>query len=398
MTIESSLVDLLKAFGVSDSEKKYNPAQLDKAELLRLDINLAKLINHYLLIDGPENQKIEKNYKILTLYFHPDRRHHFLPEVIWIEHQLSVGLDDGVCFKRLHACYDKLVNPQKFKKDITFADISSRGDCIQWLLNFKERSTANSEKSLCDSLLQLLEHSGDFFDRVDMINSRVLRALIMFIPSLLATYGAVIVAEEVFALYFLYFVFLKSGQFLEQRDSAVLIKFGQALQEITLIAATSTTNLLTRLLDMTYWVSLQCFDTTVSIGSVILKPLLSDIEVNEENAEPSTMGLKTTEIQKISIPLTKYIKDNEKQFFGSIRLGSEKNIKVNALLFQFRALDSGNYSLAEKLNHAQKLLDDFKNNEIIYASTTRKAIDESVQILLSIKGESAPLALYAHNR
>lgn len=396
MTIESSLVDLLKAFGVSDSEKKYNPAQLDKAELLRLDINLAKLINHYLLIDGPENHKIEKNYKILTLYLHPDRRHHFLPEVVWIEHQLSVGLDDGVCFKRLHACYDKLINPEKFKKEITFADISSRGDCIQWLLKLKERATTYSGKSLCDSLLQLLEHSGGFFDRVGKINSKGLRALIMFIPSLLATYGAVIVAEEVFAIYSLYFVLLKSGQFLERRDSAGFKKIGQALQEITLIAATSTTNLLARLMEMTFWVSLQCFDATVSIGSVILKPLLSDFEINEGNTEPSTMGLKTAEIQKISVPLTNYIKYNEKQILGSFRLGYEKNIKMKSLLFQLRALDSGNYSLSEKLNQAQQLLDEFKCQKNIYTSTTRKAIDESSQILLSLKGESLQLALYDH--
>src|ERR1044072_9602091 len=111
MTIEAELKSLVSIYAKYNEEKKEYATHSNTELLLQLDSDFIKLINKLLLKDGPDKKKIEINYRKLALYFHPDRRNAFIPEVKWLEHTLS----NDKCFQTLHLCYEKLTSPEHFK-------------------------------------------------------------------------------------------------------------------------------------------------------------------------------------------------------------------------------------------------------------------------------------------
>ncbi len=410
MTIEIELAALVNIYARFDANKKVYVSNLDKAALLKLDADLTKFINQQLLINGPEKNTISKNYKKLTLYFHPDRSHDFLPEVIWLEQNLSQDGKNEVCFKSLSSCYEKLINPEKFK-EISFADINSREDCREWLENLRSHAQTYTSRNFFDSLINLLDESGGFFDEVGQIKPKGLRTILTFMPMVFVSYGAAIFGQELFAIYALYFLMLKGGQYLERSDTAEMKSIGRTLQEISVITATATTTLMVRLLEMTFWASHQCLDVSLQIGSSILKPLLpapsKDFQSN--HADPGAnlcqdlilasqnlsegMQFKTPELKVISAPLEAYLGLNAQQFFGDLRIGRTKRLMVEAFLFKMRVLDAGADPIEAKLIAAQKELDKIKENKKVYAKggKTAEAVDnaEKAITLLSEQDSSA---------
>ncbi|CEG56434.1 hypothetical protein [Legionella fallonii] len=401
MTTEKELETLVKIYAKYDADKKGYVSQLDKPALLRLDADLAKFFNQQLLADGAGKEQLKNNYKRLTLYFHPDRSHLFLPTVTWLENNLSEGSNDGICFKSLATCYDKLANPLKFK-EISFEDINSREDCRKWLENLKSKAGTYTSRSFCDSLIGLLDESSYFFDEVGRIKPTGIRTLLTFMPMIFASYGAIIFAQELFALYTLYFLMLKGGQYLERSDTKEIRHLGHALQEISVITATATTTLIVRLLEMTFWISHQCLDAGLGIGSSIFKPLLPDISKDDESPTENLcrdlilagqhlsegIQFKTPELKVIAAPLEAYKGLNEQQFLRYWRLGWAKGLSVDSFLFKMRVLDAGSESTEEKLAIAQKELTELKKNKEVYTEggNTAKAIDTAEQVITLLSG------------
>ncbi|HAT8157365.1 TPA: J domain-containing protein, partial [Legionella pneumophila] len=378
---------------------------------LRLERDFARFVNQQLLIDGPEKEKIVKNYKRLTLCFHPDHTSGFSPEVAWLEKNLSQSMNNGACFKILGLCYEKLISPEKFK-DSGLGDIKSKDDFKQWLESLRSKATTYSGQSFCDSLIDLLDQSSGFFDDTGKIKPKGLRVLLRFIPVVFASYGTFLFAEELFAIYALYFILLKGGQYLESTESSQLKKIGSTLQEISIITATASTTLLVRLLEMTFWASRQFLDASIQIGSAILKPMLPSPETKEKSefdtaanlcrdlilASHNTsegMQFKTPELKVISAPLESYLGLNAQQFFGDLRIGREKRLKVEAFLFKMRVLDSLPNPLEEKLVEAQKELDKIKKDAKVFTSNTAKAVKEAEQVISMLQDpDSMQLVVY----
>lgn len=223
MTIERELKDFVRLYAEWDTTNNCYKSQLDKDTLLRLERDFARFVNQQLLIDGPEKEKIVKNYKRLTLCFHPDHTSGFSPEVAWLEKNLSQSMNNGACFKILGLCYEKLISPEKFK-DSGLGDIKSKDDFKQWLESLRSKATTYSGQSFCDSLIDLLDQSSGFFDDTGKIKPKGLRVLLRFIPVVFASYGTFLFAEELFAIYALYFILLKGGQYLESTESSQLKK------------------------------------------------------------------------------------------------------------------------------------------------------------------------------
>jgi hypothetical protein len=418
--METELAALVKIYAKFDEEKKVYVSHLDQKMLLRLDADLAKFINQQLLVNGPDKEDIAKNYKKLTLYFHPDRSHSFLPEVIWLEQNLSQDNKQEACFKSLGFCYEKLVNPEKFK-EISFGDINSAEDCKKWLENLKGKAETYSSRSFFDSLINLLDESNGFFNEVGQIKPTALRMLLTLMPILFASYGTVILGQELFAIYALYFLMLKGGQYLERSEVAEMRSIGRALQEISVITATATTTLMVRLLEMTFWASRQCLDMSLQIGSSILKPLLPAPAKNyhSQDVNPDTnlckdlilasqnlsegMQFRNPELKVIAAPLETYLGLNAQQFFVGWRIGGIKRLMVESFLFKMRVLDAGTGSIEEKLIAAQKELDKIKENKKVYAKggKTAEAVDnaEKAITLLSEQDPSAwQLVRYGNNK
>lgn len=411
MAIEKELKNFVRLYADWDTTNNCYKSQLDNTTLLRLERDFTRFINQQLLIDGPEKEKIAKNYKRLSLCFHPDHVSGFLPEVTWLEYNLSLGKNNGACFKILGLCYEKLTSPEKFK-DTGLGDIKSKEDFKKWLEGLRAKATTYSGQSFCDSLIDLLEQSSGFFNDTGQLKPKGLRVLLRFIPMVFASYGTFIFAEELFAIYALYFILLKGGQYLERTESNQLKKIGQTLQEISIITATASTTLLVRLLEMTFWASRQFLDVSLQIGSAIFKPMLpppetkekseSDVAANlcrdlilasQNNSEG--MQFKTPELKVISAPLESYLGLNAQQFFGDWRIGREKRLRVEEFLFRMRVLDSLPCPLEDKLTEAQKELDKIKKDTKVFTSNTAKAVQEAEQVISMLQeSDSMQLVVY----
>lgn len=395
MTIQAELENLVKMYSKYDQEKKHYTTRLQKEDLLKLDKDFNRLINKILLTDGPEKGAIEKYYKKLTLLFHPDRKFLFSPEVSWLESVLSSDGNDSICFKTLNYCYEKLTDPQKFKKN-QFKDIKTESDLKHWLESLKEGASTYTIRSLYDSLIGLLEQSSGYFNEVGRIKAHGLRKIITLIPILLSSYGAVIFSQELFVIYSLYFLTLKSGQYIHAKESLELKKIGQTLQDVALITATTTTTLLVRMLELTFWASRQCYSSSLELSTAFFKPLLSSSPVNQqsqsEQYDKQGIGsdivlasqnldegiqFNTPEIKLIAASLESYLALNKEQYFSYFRSGWEKRKAIEACIFNLQVIDRGEQTTEEKLIEAKNEVFKLKENQSVYSSKTALAVDNA---------------------
>ncbi len=407
MTIETELKTLVSIYASYDEEKKCYISDLNTEALLRLDADFIKLINKLLLKDGPDKVKIKKNYKILSLSFHPDLREKFSSEAKWIESNLSENRNDGACFKTLTLCYGKLTSPQDFKP-IQFDEITTREDLKKWLENLKNTSRTFTERNFYVGLLGVLDQSTGYFNEVGKIKPKGIRALISFLPMVFISFSTFVFAEELFAVYALYFALLKSGQFMESSNSKELRSLGSTLQKITVVSATTTTTLLVRLVEMTFWASRQCYAVSLQIGSTLLTPLIcASSEVNADNATAdenlcrdlilasqnlSTRdNFKTPQLKMIAAPIESYLGILEQQFFRNWRAGGGKHRALDAFLLRMRVIDKDDeLKIDEKIAKAQEALELVKKNPNVYTDggKTALAVDRAERVISLLKDDS----------
>ncbi|WP_115710174.1 J domain-containing protein [Legionella sainthelensi] len=406
MSIETELKTLVSIYASYDEEKKSYLSSLNKENLLRLDADFIRFINKLLLKDGPDKRKIRKNYKAIAVQFHPDHSCTFSPELGWLEQNLSEGRNDGACFKTLMLCYEKLTSPQDFKP-IQFDEITTREDLKKWLEMLKNRSRTYTERNFYASLLGLLDESTSYFDEVGKIKPTGLRALVSFLPMVFISFGTFVFAEELFAVYALYFALLKSGQFLESCQSKELQKLGETLQKISAVTATATTTLLVRLLEMTFWASRQFYDASLQIGSALLTPLIAVSSTTQHPEEPSEVSIckelvlasqnqstvenfRTPELKMIAAPIESYLGLLDQQFFKNWRAGGVKSRSLEAFLLHMRVIDKeGDLEVEEKIKKASERLLLVKQDSNVYNGNTALAVDRADRVISLLKANMA---------
>ncbi|RUR07812.1 J domain-containing protein [Legionella sp. km772] len=346
---------------------------------------------------------MDKNYRKLTLSFHPDRSPHYSAEVIWLDQQLSGELLKGGCFKLLSFCYEKLIQPTKFK-EVEFSGIHSKEDFKKWLENYKAHTTTYASKSLCDSLIALIDASSDFFDSTGAIKPIALKNLVKLIPVIIAGFGTTLFFEELFLVYAAYYVLLKGGQKLGKTNYQELRQVGQLLQEYTAITAMTTTTLLVRILELIFWTSRHCLTISLEIGTTILAPLLSqtpstdkaEVDAAELCKELVLAGEKiqpgiqfdTPELKLIASPFEKYLALNAQQFFGNFRVGQKKREMVDAFLFNLKVLDKLDWCLEQKYLDILQELDKIKQNKEVYTDKTKDAVDYVEEVISVLRSPS----------
>ncbi|WP_131794279.1 J domain-containing protein [Fluoribacter gormanii] len=407
MTIETELKTLVRIYASYDEEKKCYNSELNQEALLRLDADFIKLINKLLLKDGPDKLRIKKNYKKLSLCFHPDLIEKFSPEVKWIENNLSEARNDGACFKTLSLCYGKLISPQDFKS-IKFDEITTRDDLKKWIENLRNTSRTFTERNFYASLMGLLDQSTGYFDEVGKIKPKGIRALISFLPMVFISFGTFVFAEELFAVYALYFALLKGGQYIESSNSKELQKLGTTLQKITVVSATATTTLLVRLLEMTFWASRQCYEVSLQIGSTLLTPLICaspemkfDASMVDENLcrdlilasqnQSVSENFKTPQLKMIAAPIESYLGLLEQQFFRNWRAGGGKYRALDAFLLRMRVIDKDDdLKIEEKIAQTYEALQIVKENPSVYSEggNTALAVDRAERVINLLKDDS----------
>ncbi|PWY57449.1 hypothetical protein DGG96_01670 [Legionella qingyii] len=407
MTIETELKTLVSIYASYDEEKKCYNSELNQEALLRLDADFIKLINKLLLKDGPDKARIKKNYKKLSLNFHPDLIERFSPEVKWIEKNLSEARNDGACFKTLSLCYGKLTSPQDFKS-IKFDEITTREDLKKWIEHLRNTSRTFTERNFYASLLGLLDQSTGYFDEVGKIKPKGIRALISFLPMVFISFGTFVFVEELFAVYALYFALLKGGQYIGSTNSQELQKLGTTLQKITMVSATTTTTLLVRLLEMTFWASRQCYEMSLQIGSSLLTPLICaspemkfDASMVDENLcrelilasqnQSVSENFKTPQLKMIAAPIESYLGLLELQFFRNWRAGGGKYRALDAFLLRMRVIDKDDeLKIEEKIAQTYEALQIVKENPSVYTEggKTALAVDRAERVINLLKEDS----------
>lgn len=397
MTIETELTALAQFYSPFDTEENRFNAQLEKEKRTQLEANFTKWISQKLLTDGASKEHIAANYKKLIIYVHTDRKSTFSPALIWLEHQLSDGQNNGACCKILNLCYEKLTQPAKFK-EIEFSGINSKEDCKLWLEQLITNAKSDTHRNLYVHLMRLLDESNNYFDTTGVIKPEALKVLVQFVPATLATFGSILVIEQLLAIYAIYFVILKSGQKLERSNYDELRKMGQAMEHYTSVTALKTTTLLIRIFEMLFWASRQCLAITLEVSSRFFTPLITAAK-DEETMDVSALctdltlsganhqGMKfdTPELKIIAAPFEKYLILNKQQFFGVFRLGNEKYKMVEAFLFRLRVYDHEATSLETKYTQILNELEKIENNKAVHNGKTAQAVAYVRNIITVLK-------------
>jgi len=386
MTIETALQTLVQRFATFDGTENCYLPTLNNENLLKLDFEFNQVISSFLLGDEPEKKNTEENYRQLISLFTASNKS---SEINWLEENLS----ESLCRKIVRECYEKLTSPYKFKV-IDFNNIYNLNDLEIWLEDLKNNACSYHGQAFCTSLIQLLKESSNFYDDTSRIKPSALRTLVNFMPMALSSYGALLFAKELFALYALYFVLLKGGQFLENSSPAQQI--GTALKELGLVASISTSTLLVRLLEMTFWSARMCLVTSMSLGSAILNPVLEnspqllveggelqnklgwDLILARQNIDRE---IKTVELQIISEPLVNYLAKNREQHLRCFRAGSVKGEDVKKFLFKLRSLDLTDISLGDKFKSVRGDILILRTVATTNTGTCKVAIDLTEKIV-----------------
>ncbi|OEH46398.1 hypothetical protein lpari_02737 [Legionella parisiensis] len=304
-------------------------------------------------------------------------------------------------------CYGKLTSPQDFKP-LKFDEITTREDLKKWLENLRNASRTFTERHLYVSLLHLLDQSTGYLDEVGKIKPKGIRVLISFLPMIFISLSTFVFAEELFAIYALYFALLTGGQFMTGSNSAGLQKLGNTLQKITIVSAMTTTTLLARLVEMTFWASRQCYEMSLQIGSTILTPLLcapsevkSEASAVDENLcrelilasqnQSISENFKTPELKMIAAPIESYLGLLEQQFFRNWRAGGGKHRALDAFLLRVRVIDKDNdLKVEEKVAKASKALELVKKDPSVYTpgGKTALAVDRAERVISLLKDDS----------
>lgn len=404
--VEKEFKNFLSYYASYDKQNNCYTGTVKKENLSKLGDDYAKLINKLLLIDGASQASIESNFRSLTLLLHPDRKELYIPEISWLESNLSEGHHDGTCFKILGSCKDKLMNPENFKK-INFSQIKTRAELKKWLEDLKVDATTYTRLSLIDTLIGLVDETGGFYDDISAIKSKNFRLFISMLPLYLSSYGVLIFADELLAIYGLSFIFLKGGQYLERTESETLQQLGKTLQNISAITATTTTNVLIGILEITFWTSRLAYQTSLELGTAILSPLLTgpiekphvDMEEAELSKSTTLVNPETTsntqyrspEFNQFCAPLMAYCKTNSQQFFRFWRSGEIKFEQIDLFLRSMQLLDLYPLPLELKLIAAQNQLDRLKSNKAVYGVGVEapRAIDEADKLINELKETSS---------
>lgn len=396
MTIETDLKSLVETYADFNAGSGCYLTNTNKEKPVKLELLLNQLLIKWLVHDGPEKAHIEKNYAILEEYFNTKKAKSVTPELIWVECQLLASSVKTTCSDILFSCYNHLMVPAD-SRVIIASEVSTKSDLERWLNNLKTNSRTNSERRLYESLLGLLDESTGYFDEVGVIRPKGVKALVSFLPVALVSLGTIVFIEELLAVYALYFVLLKSGQFIGKANSTDIKIIGDALQKAGTLSATVTSTVLVQMVHMVFWSSNQCCAASQFVGSSLFAPLLpspvaqrnhleQDLAEAVKNKQPG-MEFKNPEFKIIAAPLEAHLGILTDQLFLNFRAGRFKRPVIKALLFNISLADKDPGPREKKFNTLQELFNNVKKNNEIYlqGERTALAIDDAVSFLNYLK-------------
>ncbi|TAL65183.1 MAG: J domain-containing protein, partial [Legionella sp.] len=390
--IRAKFQRLVEQYAVyNEQEKVYKGPKLKQETLLKLDGQFQSLLNQTLLAEGIPPEAISRQYKKLSLLFHPDKlkdKTINFPEFLWLENQLSEAENNGICFKTLSMCRDKLIDPDEFKKKNNLNDFQQTRNWKQWLEKQRNNANTYTSKYMYTCLIDLAEQSGGYFEQTGKIKVWYLRELLKMVPLLLTGYGGILLIDKILAVYALSYALTISGQQLEKSDFVEIQNLGRSLENLSSNSTQIATIILARLVEVIFWTSTKCYIGSLQIGATLLTPLLSAPK-SDNNLALIVPGenhfierqFNHPQLKLIASPLEYYLYLNAQQFFKPLRVGADKRKAIKAILSDMQIIDVSQDELGIKLLKVKQLLINTKNDSSIYNSNTKIAIDQCLNLI-----------------
>lgn len=390
MTIETDLKSLITRFSRSHLDELN-----ERKRLVLLQEALNQLLYKHLLLDGPDKLNIGKNYNKLVPYFDAKSDIPLSDEVQWLDKTLATEGKRSICFETLTLHYQQLTEPEKFKK-IEFADISTWADLRRWLINMRDaknpKPTAGGVR-LYNSLLSLLDQASGYLDEVGTIRPAGVSMLLSSLPAVLVSVGTIVFIEELLAIYALYFILLKSGEYIAKGRQHEMRAIGTGMQQFTIVTAATTTAILVRLVEMIFWGAHKSYSGSLTVGTTVLELTSgpSNVAEPEEITEqdvlsisthcPRALDIKDPKLRVVAAILEARKGQLSQQYGLRFRLGANKFVAIDDFLKEVRKLDKTSDPIEFKLARVQELIASLKADKVVYAKTTEKAIDTAERFL-----------------
>ncbi|MGQ3888195.1 hypothetical protein ACQUW5_04065 [Legionella sp. CNM-1927-20] len=409
-SLKQSLTDIVSAYTQYDlSTKSYHSKQLSAAELQKLEVQLITLFSQFLTTEGVEENEINKQHKILRGLFHPDKLVIAAPEIQWLEHSLSAGANNGICFKLIDSCAEELKQPKINKEDFIFSedDLGSLhiDELIRQLKQIRKQAVTLTQQALINSTITLLQNIKRFQSTTEQFEPGWLKTILDSLPYITSGFCIGLYLKELSLLYAILCLIAKGGSWLQKGDIRGWRALGEMTREVSGVISNAATTLMLYFISMNF----SAMNTAYYIGFEACSKIFQLIGLSETRQIPSAyvnsqalilpqhflpgkFNFETLELKLITLKLEQYQDQQKQQYFASWRRGCKKSSLIERVFQQLKLIDLKPISVSEKLIEANTIINNlachpyFKANKS-RAKETIEAIKMIVQSLMKNKSE-----------
>lgn len=408
-SLNQSLIDIVIAYTDYDfSNKSYPVKQLILAEKQKIEVQLITIFSQFLTEKGVEDEQINHQRRILLSFFHPDKFLHASPEIRWLEHSLSDGNNNGVCFKLIDNCADELKKPSFKKEDDTFQ--SEKGnffdidELLAQLEKKREGAKTLTQRALIDSTITLLQNIKHLKHISDDINPRWLKAFLISLPHITSGFCIGLYLEELSLLYAVLYLTTESGNWLKKRDEKSLQYLGNVVYGFSQAISNASTTLMFYFISInfaamntTYYLGIEACSKVYQLINYAISPKIPASSANTQSHAliippqyflPGQHLFKTLEVKLIALKLEQYQTQQKMQYFATWRQGCKKSYLIEQALQGLKLIDVKSITAEQKLAEAKIIINNlakhpyFKQNKS-KAKETIEAVKILVQSLVS---------------
>ncbi|MBN9230038.1 MAG: hypothetical protein J0I93_04235 [Legionella sp.] len=361
----------------------------EREEIQRL---FSKFIYFELLANGQDTATITQNYEDIYKLFSAQ------PEVAALIDWLNANTQTNYAMTCLDTNYRKMLHPEDYK-ELTPVSIEHADEIRHWLINSEKKATQYTEKTLYASFIKLIDQSTEYFSEVQQSAPYGTKHILSSLPVATIGLGASLFLKQLSVLYLLYFVTLKSGQYVSKTDKPKVQEVGKAFEKIAKVSATTTSTLLINLMEMIFLSFRQGYAVSEEVADVLSSLLFAKANqgaiTHEEVSELLELArLSISEngdychpqIKIVALPLEKHLEHLEKQPFLNYRAGKDKLKKVKCLLKDLQRIDGDKKkNIEEKLQQIRELLPQNGQDSAIWQGATGEALTRAKATLFILE-------------
>lgn len=349
-------------------------------------------------VQSLDRKAMDKKHQELQLFFNqelqkPDSDLNLIEKAI---------APQSTCLQILKKCHEKFLHPERFKV-LTLGNVATVEELKLWSLTQKEKAEKAkipAKVRFYSNLLDFLDESKGYYNEVGKIEVKGMKLILASLPVAFLGLGAVVCFEELFALYSLFFVLLKSGQFIEQRDIKQLEFFGTKLHKLTSDGAMNTSTVLLYIARLVFWVSCRCYGSTLQAGTAVLGFFTAAHQQDKEQVDKGLV-FKHYQLKLVAAPIEAYAHELTQQLgfgYGLRSAATRKHQRLILFLNKLKELDQDGNKIELKLAAALEEIKRIKHDENAKTGNTAAAVHEAERTLeLLVEDPNIDVEKYEEN-